>query len=181
MSGNTDDVDDEITRYFIMMQKNEIKKEHYWRKKTLNITIKWKYLTKIHSFFLFPSPHQASHLPLLFQGRTTPTSPPPCRQICKSLRAYIFLDPESKLGKSKEQIIQEWKYKFRKLLKAFFCYQQNKQYKIRRPASKFLHPPIQVRNSYLKPLFENKRLLHSVSLFSKEYLNTYVRTNKMVN
>ena len=29
MSGNNDDVDDEITRYFIMMQKNEIKNEHY--------------------------------------------------------------------------------------------------------------------------------------------------------
>lgn len=131
MSGNTDDVDDEITRYFIMIQKNEIKNEHYWRKKTLNITIKWKYVTKIHSFFLFPSPTRQVICPSSSKVEQLPQVLPPCRQICKSQRAYLFLDSKSKLGRSKKVIVQEWKYKLRELLKAFFCYQQNKQYKIR--------------------------------------------------
>ena len=39
MSGNTDDVDDEITRYFFMMQINKIKKQTVLKKKTLTITL----------------------------------------------------------------------------------------------------------------------------------------------
>ena len=102
MSGNTDDVDDEITRYKKDKKANSVEEKNInynldeiaSARQQSNQNIWQKFL--VSSYPLVPPKQVISSL---LPGRTT-SKHPPCRHISKSLRAYLFLDSEPKLGKS---------------------------------------------------------------------------------
>ena len=129
MSGNTDDVDDEITRYKKDKKANSVEEKNInynldeiaSARQQSNQNIWQKFL--VSSYPLVP-PKQVIFS--LLPGRTT-SKHPPCRHISKSLRAYLFLILNQSWANQINQNNTGTELQIKRAFKSFFCHKKTIQ------------------------------------------------------